>query len=340
MFLRTKRGFLKMALLALGGLIGCSIPAVNSPTMAKSTDLPQQPTEEPQPSPQITEQTQPTNKPIEPSPQVTQPIQSSQPTAEPSIQVTNTQVNTPSSSTRQKFSGSSLSGWETVLGDAIYAAPGEPAVNINDIEAVHFADHSELRANILVRKVMAHNITFIRITDDKALTYVIIGKYKFRLLFLPSTSNVGLNGETLEGHLSVWDGSQTKKEYLVAFQWVLNPWSDKFKSIQTWDNPGVWKPTGKTILPDLSWHEVQMILDPGSKYTQVMIDGIVYPSQFVTMSHPDWGSDVSIRLAAEIVSLFPGDQGDGALHKAEFKDWSLVLDTHNAYLPVIGKPVL
>jgi hypothetical protein len=233
----------------------------------------------------------------------------------------------------REYSGSTLSGWEVVLGDGIYAAPGEPPVTLSDIETIHYADYSELRANIQKRRIMAHNITFKRIYDNEALKYLHTAKYKFQLSYQPSTSNPDLNGETVEGHLSVWDGSQTNLEYPVAFQWVINPWASNYGAIQVWDNPGVWKTVGQ-LTPDTSWHEVRMVLDPGSPSTNLMIDGIQYPSYFVTMTHPDWGDEIAARFAAEIVSLYPGD-GNGALHKTYFKDWSWIWESHNVYLPLV-----
>ncbi len=127
--------------------------------------------------------------------------------------------------TRQ-YQGTNLSGWEVALGDALYARPGEPPVTISDIETVHETAYSELRANIQRRIIMAHNITFKRIIDNEALQFIHTCTYKFRLPYLPTAdTNADLNAQTLEGGIFVWDGSQTRLDYGMAFQWGLNPFS-------------------------------------------------------------------------------------------------------------------
>lgn len=236
--------------------------------------------------------------------------------------------------TRKEYGGGNLSGWEVVLGDGVYTAPGVPAVNSGDIETVHFTGYSELRANIHVRRIMAHNITFKRIYDDAALNYSHTAKYKFQIPYQPSTKNSDLNGETVEGHLSIWDGITAKLEYLVAFQWIVNPWATNYGAIQAWHNPGVWKTVGQ-LAPDTAWHEVQMTLDTGKASTSLIIDGLQYPSFFSTLTHPDWGEEVAARLAAEIISLYPGELGNGALHKTDFKEWSWIWEPRNVHIPLV-----
>lgn len=243
---------------------------------------------------------------------------------------------TPLFLSKKEYCGNNLSGWEFVLGDGVYAAPGEQRVNSVDIETVHYTGYSELRANILIRRVMAHNITFKRIIDNDAFKYVHTARYKFQLPYLPSTSNTNMNGETVEGHLSIWDGTNTDLEYLVAFQWVINPWSSNYGAIQAWNNPGVWTSVGQ-LTPDTLWHEVEMVLDTAKLSTSLIIDGVQYPSYFVTLSHPDWGDEIAARFAAEIVSLYPGEAGDGALHETYFKDWCWIWEPRNVYLPIILK---
>lgn len=240
------------------------------------------------------------------------------------------------SGARREYAGTNLSGWEVVLGDGVYAAPGEPPVNSGDIETVHYADCSKLRANILVRKIMAHNITFKRIIDDGALDYVHLSRYQFKLPYQPSRSNPGLNGETIEGHLSIWDGAQTRLEYLVAFQWIVNPWAENYGDIRVWDPPGVWTRVG-TMDPDTQWdvwHAVEMELDVRGGRSRLAINGVPYPSSLVSLSHPDWGDEIAARLAAEIISLYPGE-GNGALHEACFGNWTWSWTSRKVYLPAV-----
>ena len=227
--------------------------------------------------------------------------------------------------TPKEYKGSNLSGWEVVVGDGLYIAPGEPPVDSGDIETVHYSDYSEVRANVKVRKIMAHNITLKRIVDNDALKYVHTATVRFRLPFQPvCDSNSNLNGETIEGHLAIWDGADTRLDYLVAFQWIVNPCAPNFGAIQAWDNPGEWKPVGQLIPVDTSWHEMQMVLDTSSSKACLVLDGVPFQSYFTAMPHPDWGPEIAARFAAEAISQYPGLDGNGALHKAQFKDWSWI----------------
>jgi hypothetical protein len=243
---------------------------------------------------------------------------------------------------RREYSGSNLAGWEIVVGDSVYAAPGEPPVSLSDIETLDYSGYSELRANILVRKIMAHNITFKRIIANDAMKFVHTGAYQFLLPYQPSIDNPNLNGETIEGHLSVWDGANTRLESLVGFQWIINPWSANYGDINTWHNPGVWEKVG-SMDPDTAWnvwHSVQLKLDIGKASTNLVVDGVQYPTSLSTLSHPDWGNEIAAMYATEIISLYPGD-GNGAFHKAYFKDWSWIWEGNiEAYAPLILKPPL
>ncbi len=320
----SRRIFLKLVAATAGNLLGCSLSRAPSATE-----------EGPQPPPQATA-TQPESTVV--LVVTNTPDSAGRNTVEAPTSV----VSSPTASVAalepgREYSGANLSGWETVLGDAVYAAPGEPPVSLGDIETIHYSDYSELRANILARRIMAHNITFKRIIDADALEYVHTSTYRFLLPYRPSTSNLDLNGETIEGHLSVWDGATARLEYLVAFQWVINPWNPPtYGDINAWDNPGVWKKVG-SLSPETAWntwHTVQMTVDVGRASANLSIDDVQYPCQLVTMSHPDWGNEVAARLAAEIVSIYPGG-GNGALHKAHFKDWLWRWETRTAYLPFV-----
>lgn len=230
---------------------------------------------------------------------------------------------------KRKYRGKNLSGWEVVVGDGIYAAPGESPVNQRDIGTGHFKDRSVLRANIQIRRIMAHNITFKRVLDNDALNFTHTAKYKFRLPFQPSTSNADLNGETIEGHLAVWDGGGSRLDHIVAFQWIVNPWAANFGALQVWVTPGQWQTVGQ-LMPDTNWHEAKMMLDQRKGKATVTIDGMSYPSDLTTMPRPsDWGTEIAARFAAEIISIYPGEFGKGALHKTEFKDWAWAWRPHH-----------
>jgi len=250
---------------------------------------------------------------------------------------------TPSTPPRTRlYQGVNLSDWVVVVGDGIYAAPGEPAVNPNDIATDHTPTYSELRANILLRRIMAHDITYKQINADDAFRFVHTCKYKFRLPYLPSTGNADLNGQTLEGGVFVWDGGGTRLDYGAAFHWLLNPWMSNVGEIACWrdTNGGEWRAVGQLAL-DLNWHEITIIVDFQRQTTSMVIDGVRYPSCFTALPKPtSWGTETAARFQAEIVSIYPEPTGVHMQHKAQFKDWVWTWEpasTCQVFLPAISQ---
>lgn len=223
----------------------------------------------------------------------------------------------------KKYKGKNFAGWETALGDAIYARAGEDPVYLADIETVHEADYSELRANIQSRIIMAHNITFKRIINSRARKFIHTSSYEFRLPFIPVPDpGISQNAQTLEGGVFVWDGADTRLDYGIAFQWSLNPWNE-FGYIRTWTdtNGGEWVTAGE-LVPDTEWHQVSMVVDFHRETTALLIDDKHYLSYLTKISKPpDWGTEVAARLQAEIVSVHPEPLGMRAIHNAQFKNW-------------------
>ncbi len=241
----------------------------------------------------------------------------------------------------REYRGSSLSGWVTTLGDGNYAAPGEPPVDSSDIETRHYGDYSELRANIHRRRIGAHNITYKQIADPNALNFVHTCEYRFRLPYMPSTSNTDLNPQTIEGGVSIWDGAITRLKHEVLFQWILNPWW-KFGDIQSWTGTTghLWQTVGY-LAPDTNWHQVRIVADFQQETSSLAIDGVHYPSCLGKSTAPaEWGSEIAAGIQAEIISLYPGESANGTLHMAHFKDWAWVWEPQNVcrtYLPLLGK---
>lgn len=244
--------------------------------------------------------------------------------------------------TPRDYQGSDFTGWQVVVGDGIYAAPGEPPVNANDIETIHYGSYSELRANILMRRIMAHNITYKSIVDETAFDYIHRCGYHFRLPYLPAMGNTELNAQTVEGGLFIWDGGDTRLDYGLAFQWILNPWMESFGAIQCWTdvNDGQWMPVGY-LEPDMNWHEVVFVFDFRRQTTALVIDGNHYPARFTATPKPeDWGTETAARLQAEIISIYPGEQGEGRLHKTQFQNWFWNWEPYNTcaiYLPMVAR---
>ena len=216
--------------------------------------------------------------------------------------------------------GGNLSGWETVLGDALFACPGELPVSLADIETIDGANYTELRANIERRAIMAHNITFKKVVDDTALQAVHTCGYSFRIpQVLQEDAKAEFSAQTVEGGLFVWDGHQTRLDYGMAFQWSLNPW-DALGDLRMWTGTR-WVKVGH-IPPDTQWHEVKIVIDYQRQTGTMLIDGTSYsPALSQTQKPEDWGSEIAARLQAEIVSIYPGPSCMQAMHRAEVKDW-------------------
>jgi hypothetical protein len=225
---------------------------------------------------------------------------------------------------RKVYKGFDLAGWRVVVGDAVCTAPGELPVGLADIRTLNYGNYSELRANVKKRKIMAHNITFKRITNANALRYVHTTQVKYKLPYLPSTANTTLNGQTIEGGIFIWDGPNTRLDYGAAWQWVLNPWDPKFGHLQTWTGTG-WIDAG-TLPIDTLWHTLRLKVDFPNGTAELTIDGNTFPINFTnTPKDPSWSTTVAARFQLEIVSLdVCSGNANGVLHKARFKNWSWV----------------
>ncbi len=215
------------------------------------------------------------------------------------------------------YAGTQLLDWNMSLGDGICNVP-----TLKDIKTVQINQaYTELRANLKHRAVMAHNITFKRFIADNTLDFIHICEYQFRLPYIPATNNTTLNGQTLEGGIFIWDGCNTRMDYGVAFQWVLNPWSPLFKKVQCWTGSS-WQVVGE-LTPDTRWHRVKFVLNYRQQRAQLWIDGKNLPCLFtLTAKDSLWGTEIAARLQAEIISLDVCQQSSGTLHKAQFRNWS------------------
>jgi len=231
------------------------------------------------------------------------------------------------------YQGSNMAGWLVELGDAIYAAPGEPPVENADIKTVHRVGYSETRANVLRRVIMAHNITFKRITDPIAFNYIHTCSFSFRLPYLPMMDpNATLNGQTLECGIFIWDGLNKKRDYGMAFQWIVNPWGDgkiPAGTLRVWTGKG-WMRVGRLPL-DNKWHTAQMVVDFKRKGTLLLIDNKYQLSRYsITIKEPDfsWSNTVDARFQVEAISIDPRpDNTIKAMHRVQFKDWKWLWET-------------
>ena len=221
-------------------------------------------------------------------------------------------------------SGITLENWEVVVGDGLYVAPGEAPVGPSDITTINNTDVSVLKANIQNRRIMAHNITFYRIFDALAMTSTHEAIYEFKIPYDISTANTDFNGQTVEGGLFVWDGPDTRLDYGLAFQWVINPWAPDFEEFQYWTGSS-WSTLG-TLEASTDNHIVKFTLDIPNQLAYITLNGLQFSRNvFSSTTKPaDWGTGVEARFQAEIISIFPSATGTIPKHKTRFHDWSWV----------------
>jgi hypothetical protein len=238
------------------------------------------------------------------------------------------------------YQGTDLAGWDVAVGDGLYTPPGEPPVTLEDIETKHYGTHSELRANIQKRRIVAHNITFKRVINQTAFEYVHICGFKFRVPDLPSPER--FDAQTLEGGIFIWDGSGTRLDYGLAFQWILNPRMDSFGEMRAWTdtNDGQWERIGH-LVPDTNWHDIRIVVDFQRETTAMKIDERRYPSCFAAITKPEtWGPETAARVQVEIINAYAEPPNIPVTHRAEFKDWSWVWEPQNtcrSFLPFVRR---
>lgn len=221
-------------------------------------------------------------------------------------------------------SGTDLSGWITEVGDGVYAAAGQAPVAAADITVENRVADSRVRANILNRGIMAHVISYKRVTDVSMMTTVHETGYSFRMPYVPSVAGGARNAQTVEGGLFVWDGLDTRVDHGTAFQWVLNPWQPNFGEVQVWTSAGggSWAPAGY-LAPDTAWHHVSMTVDAASRKVSLSIDGVDLHAPYSQTPKSGWGTDVSARLQVEAISVYPGSTATWApQHEVLVRDWS------------------
>jgi hypothetical protein len=222
----------------------------------------------------------------------------------------------------RNYHGINLEGWELAVGDARFVAPGETDISLADIATIQQTPHSTLRANIHTRRIMAHNITFKRSFDNDALNFVHKCRVQFRLPYMPSQSNgIGSpeirNAETFDVGLFIWDG---QLDYGMAFSWLLNPWTPNVGNIRQWNGGTDSWVDGASLPIDTNWHTAELTVNFQQAISELLIDGIPYPSQFTAEPKEFSDSRVAARFQVEAISLFPGT-GNGTLHEMDVKNW-------------------
>lgn len=226
--------------------------------------------------------------------------------------------------TTRSENGVNLENWILNVGDGNFNYDDEAPVGMEDLETVHEIDHSQLKANIQNRNVMAHNITFRRITDPAAMVDIHIARYQFRLPYYITQGSTQHNGQTVEGGLFIWDGPDTRLDYGLAFQWITNPWDPNYKTIQIWDGNG-WLNLNYQLEPDTVYHICEFYLDIQKKEAYFTLDGHEFKDNIYSETPKvGWGNTVDARFQAECISIFPSETGYVPSQQVEFRDWSWI----------------
>lgn len=221
------------------------------------------------------------------------------------------------------FAGSDLTGWETVVGDGIYAPVGVAPVALSDIATINAGIQSSLLTNVKERPIMAHNIAFKRIIDDTLFDFKHRAAYEFRMPNLDTPTNPGIKAQTVEGGFFVWDGGNTRRDHGLGFQWVLNPWDPDYGAIQTWSMNSVgWKVNGY-LEPDTEWHLFECNIDHQQNRAYILIDGEEFATAYTQRRKPShWGTETAARLQVEAISLDPGTQTSAPTHTVDVRNWT------------------
>lgn len=222
-----------------------------------------------------------------------------------------------------RFSGKNLAGWQLSVGDGLFAPPGEKPVGRSDLRLKHLRGWSELTVNVKRRPVMAHGMSTKKIRLANPFTYVSSADYWIRVPHPGQQALQQYNGETVEGHISLYDGRQ-KLEYVLGWQWILNPWSQT-GDFRVFATGGQWVSLAN-FAPDTEWHHIQLRLDPVSNTASIAFDATTFNVAFAQRNMPDWGTDQSAWVAVEAISIYPGSNNYGATHVVEVRDWKWTLN--------------
>jgi len=231
----------------------------------------------------------------------------------------------------RRYSGTTLNGWEVILGDSLYAPPPEPKVTLEDIETDDYSDYSEVRANIKKRRIMAHNLTYFESWDTDAFEFQHSFRFQFKQPYLPlKDPDAQHNGETIEAHIRLYDGKGTigprALRYVSALAWVVNPWSERYGYLLVWTNPSAANVNDRwtrvaNIYPDTSWHSVELFTDVKNDVGHLVFDSSKYEMKPLAKALAPWGAHISSAIHTEAVSIYPTKNHGGAEHKVQFRNW-------------------
>ena len=210
-----------------------------------------------------------------------------------------------------QLEGQDFSTWSTILGDGACNANGERSADQNDVTTIHHGGFSTLEANPHGRRIQAHNLTYLSAVNLNALEFAHRYSFSFRIPNLPVKDRPETYVQNLEGSIQLWDGAGSRRDLIVGFSWVLNPFV-RPGTIQTWradDDAGHWEDAGFLAL-DTQWHRAELWIDPRSGRAEVLIDGLPVVTHFArTSRRSDWDFQRAARVTIEGSSVWVRNGG-------------------------------
>jgi hypothetical protein len=193
-----------------------------------------------------------------------------------------------------------------------------------DVRLEPFSGYGEVTSNPRQRNTYVNAIGYKKFTDTfPDGTPVRLGRYEYkacvRLPVLPVT-NLGNQNNAQAVHLMVqlWDGPNAlypadHQTLEGALYWDLNPWEADYGHLKIYTDPIVLYDTGAVLQPDTEWHCFTLTVDLAKQeyvrltYTnaagQHSID--LSGKKLAKVSHPDWGSDLSLSITTESMATWP-----------------------------------
>lgn len=212
---------------------------------------------------------------------------------------------------------------------------GEKAT-AQDIELKSLKTYGEVVSNLKYRDVyvnaIGHKKFIERFPSGKALH---LGQYRYeayiQLPLIPKSDVTQKeNPQAVHTMIQFWDGrnalSKSNKTTLEgAIYWDLNPWtSNEFGKIKVYTYPVKLADTGLKLDPDTSWHKFELIVNLRSKrYVSITVDGQTKDLSKIPLAqvtHPDWGSEVSLIITTESLAAWSKDGTSAFAWTTRFRD--------------------
>jgi len=226
------------------------------------------------------------------------------------------------------YQGRDLSRWETALTDPEYqwAYPGEEPVSIEDVDAIHYGNYSEIISNPQLRCITAPTASHFGLVGEQNLyNFIHISGYKIRIPFIPRPiGEQTLNIEITGGGFQTFYGPNATG-YEIGWGWTLNPWGEGLGRINVWEMTPKYPdtPVVDKVVPDTNWHSLIFILDKQKNHGYVLFDDRVYEINEILRSyHPEWrGESIDGGLVVEVGNTWPGDTCYHSIGMVQVKDW-------------------